>query len=96
MVGHSVKCLLEIQVYSIYRVVVIEMFCPIDTVPHHRLFTKLKGYGISGNIREWIKNFLSERKQKVVLNGSNSKWTDATSRIPQGSVLDDLPFLNPC
>ena len=25
--------------------------------------TKLKGYGISGNILEWIKNFLSERKQ---------------------------------
>jgi hypothetical protein len=44
-----------------------------DTVPHHRLFKKLKGYGISGNILEWIKNFLSERKQKVVLNGSNSK-----------------------
>jgi hypothetical protein len=43
-----------------------------DTVPHHRLFTKLKGYGISGNILEWIKNFLSERKQKVVLNGSTS------------------------
>jgi hypothetical protein len=38
-----------------------------DTVPHHRLFTKLKGYGISGNFLEWIKNFLSERKQKVVL-----------------------------
>ena len=55
-----------------------------DTVPHHRLFTKLKGYGISGNILEWIKNFLSERKQKVVLNGSNSKWTDVTSGIPPG------------
>jgi hypothetical protein len=30
-----------------------------DTVTHHRLITKLKGYGISGNILEWIKNFLS-------------------------------------
>jgi hypothetical protein len=47
----------------------------------------LKGYGISGNILEWIKNFLSERKQKVVLNGSNSKWTDVTSGISQGNVL---------
>jgi hypothetical protein len=54
-----------------------------DTVPHHRLITKLKGYGISGNILEWIKNFLSVRKQKVVLNGSNSKWTDGLG--------DDIP-----
>ena len=62
-----------------------------DTVPHHRLITKLKAYGISGNILEWIKNFLSECKQKVMLNGSNSKWTDVTSGIPQMSVLG--PFL---
>jgi hypothetical protein len=62
-----------------------------DTVPHHRLITKLKGYGISGNILEWIKN-LSERKQQVVLNGSNSKWTDVTNGIPQGIVLAPILF----
>jgi hypothetical protein len=62
-----------------------------DTVPHHRLITKLKGYGISGNILEWIKN-LSERKQQVMLNGSNSKWTDVTNGIPQGSVLAPILF----
>ena len=45
----------------------------VHAVPYHLLNTKLKDYGISGDILEWIKNFLLERKQKVVLNGSNSK-----------------------
>jgi hypothetical protein len=64
----------------------------VHAVPHHRLITKLKDYGISGNIIEWIKNFLLERKQKVVLNGSNSKWTDVTSGIPQWSVHGPILF----
>ena len=40
-----------------------------DTLPHKRLIHKLKGYGISGILLLWIKNFLHERKQRVVLNG---------------------------
>ena len=64
----------------------------VHAVPHHRLITKLKDYGISGNILEWIKNFLLERKQKVVLNGSNSKWNEVTSGIPQWSVHGPILF----
>ena len=45
----------------------------VHAVPHHRLITKLKDYGISGNIIEWIKSFLLESKEKMVLNGSNWK-----------------------
>jgi hypothetical protein len=64
----------------------------VHAVLHHRLITKLKDYGISGNILEWIRNFLLEHKQKVVLNGSNSKWTDVTSGIPQWSVHGPILF----
>ena len=50
-----------------------------DTVPHERLLTKLHAYGIRGKVLLWIRDFLNERKQRVVLNGEESNWLDVTS-----------------
>ena len=63
-----------------------------DTVPHERLFLKLQGYGIQNSLLEWIKEFLTDRKQRVVLNGSQSTFARNTSGIPQGSVLGPTLF----
>ena len=64
-----------------------------DKVPHLRLINKLKAYGISGNMIEWIKNFLTNRNQKVVINGTSSEIELVKSGIPQGSVLGPTLFI---
>ena len=39
-----------------------------DKVPHRRLLMKLSAHGIAGDVIRWIKNCLTDRKHRVVLN----------------------------
>ena len=61
-----------------------------DTVPHHRLIGKLESYGVSGNILNWIKAFLSERNQVVNVNGVDSESVYVLSGIPRGNVRSPI------
>ena len=64
-----------------------------DTVPHKKLINKLDSYNIRNELINWMEAFLTDRKQKVAVNGKEPKWHNVTSGIPQGSVIGPLLFV---
>ena len=73
--------------------VFLDLSKAFDRVWHDGLMYKLKTLGICGNYYGLIHSFLSDRRQRVVLNGQSSKWSHIKARVPQGSILGPLLFL---
>ena len=94
MVGSLLKGFRNLLLAIVLIMTVYEtLYYYSDTVAHERLLIKLKGYGVNGKVLSWVKAFLTDRRQKVLVNQSQSDWATVTSGIPQGSVLGQLPFI---
>ena len=59
---------------------------------NHDLTTKLNAYGFSSSPLNFTLSYLSQRKQRVKINGSFSEWKTTSVDVPQGSVLGPLLF----
>ena len=64
-----------------------------DKVSHRLLLLKLQRYGIDGKLLSWLKNYLENRKQRVVVGNAMSEWLEVVSGTTQGTVLGFLLFL---
>ncbi len=73
--------------------VILDFSKAFDKVNHRKLVAKMAHYGVRGKSNDWIKNFLSNRTQAVVLEGTSSCEADVKSGVPQGSVLGPCLFL---
>ena len=74
------------------RATFLDISKAFDNVWHEGLLFKLKQSGASGNLLNVITHFLYQSKQRVVLNGQHSSWTNVQAGIPKDLFLANYSF----
>ena len=74
-------------------VVQLDFSAAFDRVSHTGLLFKLKSIGANNSVLSICREFLSNRRQRVVVDGATNEWIPIVSGMPQGCVLGPLLFI---
>ena len=81
------------------RSVFLDIFKAFDKVWHRGLLAKLSALRVQGNLLDWFGSYLTNRQQRVIIDGVSSDWSKLEAGVPQGTVFRPLLllifFINP-
>ena len=86
---HALNCNLSLEVRGIF----LDLSKAFDKVWHRGLLFKLESFGIRGKLLNLLEDYLSNRFQRVLLNGQESSWLPIKAGVAQRSILGPLFFL---
>ena len=78
---------------SAVRLFLLDFSKAFDRIDHNILVEKLQKMNAPQTILNWIRSFLSDRRQRVKLTNCESDRQTLNGGVPQGSVLGPVLFL---